>query len=403
MIERLRRKFIIISMLSVIAVLGVIISVSNVSNYLKIDRDTDALLEFIILNGGRFPKQGKNMKDHGGMSPEAPFSTRFFTVNLDPYGTAETIDTGKIAAVTTKEAREYADLAFHKGKESGFLGIYKYKSEKTDRGMMFVFLDCRKEFETFQGFLKNSLLVSLLGIISVFILVVIFSKRAVKPVAESYEKQKRFITDASHEIKTPLTIIDANTEVLELDYGENEWTKSIRSQIKRLAQLTGDLVCLAKMDEESKKLLMTEFSLSDTVQESAEPFTAFARMEGKDLSLSVERNISYVGNEQAVRQLVSILLDNGVKYALPESEIKVTLKKQGKYRCFMVDNQAEALTQGNLDILFERFYRRDESRNSQTGGHGIGLSIAKAIVLKHKGKIKAESPDGKSIVITVLL
>lgn len=403
MIERLRRKFIIISMCSVFAVLGVIISISNISNYMQISRDSDAMLEFISFNGGHFPKKGNYMKEHSNMSPEAPFSTRFFTVNLDLNGTVQTIDTGKIAAVTTKEAKEYAAKVYEKGKPSGLIGGYKYKSTATVNGTMVVFLDCTREFKTFQDFLEISLFVSFLGLAAVFILVVIFSKRAIKPVAESYEKQKRFITDAGHEIKTPLTIIDANTEVLELDYGESEWTKSIRNQIKRLSQLTTDLVYLSKMDEEQGKLQMVEFSLSDAVLDSGEPFIALSKAHGKKLRFSVEENLTYTGNEQAIRQLVSILLDNGVKYAVLGTEIEVTLKRQGKYKCLCVSNQAQNISQGNLDILFERFYRMDQSRNSETGGHGIGLSIAKAIVLSHKGKIKAESPDGKSLKITAFL
>lgn len=407
MIERLRRKFIVISILSVILVLTIITSTINISNYIQINNQADEILEIITSNNGHFPKPQKpkegDRRVPPEISPEAPFSTRFFTIRIDENENVLTIDTGNIAAITTKEAVNYAEEVLKSKDSSGFLEIYRYSSVKTDYGRLIVFLDFRKELETFKSFLKNSILISTMGVLSVFILILIFSKKVIKPIAESYEKQKRFITDAGHEIKTPLTIIDTSAEVLELDHGENEWTNSIKNQVKRLTQLTTNLVTLSRMDEENSNFQMTDFSLSDTILESAEPFLTMSKAQNKEFILDIERNLSYYGNESLLRQLVSILLDNAIKYTEEKGAIKLYFKKKGKHIILSVYNTTNNINQGNLNILFDRFYRHDSSRNSKTGGYGIGLSIAKAIVNMHKGKIKAESIDGKSIIITVQL
>lgn len=246
-------------------------------------------------------------------------------------------------------------------------------------------------------------LASTAGLITVFILVLIFSRAVVRPLEESYQKQKRFITDAGHEIKTPLTIIDANAEVLEMEVGENEWIRSIKNQVKRLSELTGKLVFLSKMDEESNILNFEDFSLSDAVSETAFPFETMAKAKNKELSINIEPNIIYRGDEYSIRQLVSVLLDNAIKYSPDGGKTELSLSSDGKRKRLRVKNSVEKIEKGDHSVLFERFYRSDESRNSQTGGHGIGLSIAKAIVTAHKGKISAHSEDGKSIEFTVIL
>lgn len=403
MIEKLRKKFIVISVVSVFIVLSVISAAICISNYMGINNHADNILEIIATNDGHFPKPKNHKPFQKEMSPEAPFSTRFFTVTANKKGNILSVDTGKIAAISTKDATEYAQKILQGQKNTGFIGVYKYLVQEKQNKTMIVFLDCRHDLEMFKSLIISSVFISVVGIFSVFTLVVIISKYAIKPVAESYEKQKQFVTDASHELKTPLAIIKTNSEVLEMEYGENQWTNNVNNQIDRMSQLVSELVCLAKMDEEVSQLQMTDFSLSDAVEETSNPFLALANLNSKTLITHIEKNLSYYGNEQTIRQLVSVLLDNAVKYASHNSKIKLSLKKHGKKYHISVFNMADNLDVGNLDVLFERFYRTDLSRNSQTGGYGIGLSIAKAIALKHKGKIKAESHDGKSLLITVII
>lgn len=268
---------------------------------------------------------------------------------------------------------------------------------------MYIFLDCEQELSTFHNFLIASIAISAGGFLLVFLLVLFFSKRAIRPVAESYSKQKRFITDASHEIKTPLTIIDANTEIIEMMGGENEWTQSIRNQIRRLTELTNKMVFLTRMDEENQKFTMLDFSLSDVVHETVEPFQAVAKTKNFQLDIKVEPNISYHGDEGTIRQLVSLLVDNAVKYCSGQGEIRVELRNVGRNRILTVWNTVDGIEKGSHDELFDRFYRRDASRSQKTAGYGIGLSVALAIVQAHKGRITAKSEDGSSICFTVTL
>lgn len=405
MIYTLRRKFIAATMASLFIVLTLLITTINLSNFKNISKNADMILNVLIENGGRFPMKKKEPNEfkplHSEMSAEIPFSTRYFSAIVNESGQVVALNTENIAAISTSEAEEIASHTYAENSSSGFNGIYKYGRLDTSNGSLLIFIDCKRELDTFYSFLVNSILVGLTGIFLVFILVLILSKKIVKPVAESYEKQKRFITDAGHELKTPITVIDANIEILELEKGENQWTKSIRNQVQRLSSLTSDLVTLARMDEENKNQLITDFSLSDAVSEASEPFNIIAKNNHKTFNLTIEKNISFKGDEKAIRQLVSILLENAMKYSNSNGTIELTLKKQGKKIIFSLYNSTDSIEKGNLDILFERFYRCDSSRSSSTGGYGIGLSIAKAIVNSHKGTITAFSSDGASLLITI--
>lgn len=409
MLKKLRRKFILIAMLSVALVLGIIIGAINVANYRSVCHEAEALLDVLAENNGKFPIHSEKNPDQKrndkparrGLSKEAPFESRFFSVLLNENLEVEFADTDRIAAVDNDEAGEYARTLAEKGKQEGFYHDYAYRAVAVNEDTRYIFLDCGRRLDSFRAFLRASLVMSLVGLLVVFLLVLVFSKLALRPVAQSYEKQRQFITDASHEIKTPLTIIDANTELLELEHGESQWTRSTRNQIRRLTSLTEKLVFLSRMDEEGSRLQMLDFSLSDAVAETAQPFVALAETQGKRLELDIEPSVSYCGDESALRQVVSILLDNAVKYSNAKGWIRLRLVRNGPE--LTVQNSVEEIEQGNLDMLFERFYRRDSSRNSTTGGSGIGLSAARAVVEAHKGKITAHSDNGTSIEVRVSL
>ena len=410
MINKLRNKFILLIMISMAAVLFVIIGSINMANFIKLNDDADAVLSVLASNNGSFPKptfqNGKPVfrSQAPGISVETPFETRYFTATFSENGTLTSEYTGSIAAVSSVDAANYAQKAMSNKQRTGYIGYYKYlKSNADDGKQLIIFVYRGRELFSFRTFLATSVVISAVGILAVFLLVLFFSKRIVRPVAESYEKQKRFITDASHEIKTPLTIIDVSTEVLELEQGENRWTGSIRNQVHRLASLTENLISLTRMDEESNRLDMAIFSLSDAVLESALPFLPLAESRGKKYTLQIEPDISYLGSEQSIRQLVCILADNAVKYSSPDGEIVLILKRLGKSITLVCKNTVVAIEKGDHDIFFDRFYRADASRNSETGGSGIGLSLARSIVAAHKGKITAKSEDCSSIVITAIL
>lgn len=414
MIQTLQRKFILISMLSTLLVLSIIISAMNFLNYQKVVGDADFTLRILSENNGKFPKrefpmvqESETPHTHGNLrpesiSPELPYESRYFSVILSQNADILSIDTGKIAAVSTSEACDYALQAWELQHTCGFLKDYRYLRKEDGDKTYLIFLDCGRSLSTFRSFLISSILVSFLGLASVLALVLIFSKLALRPVSESYEKQRQFITDAGHEIKTPLTIIDADAEILEMEFGENEWLQGIRKQTSRLAELTNSLIYLSRMEEPKNQQKKTEFCLSDTIEESIGSFLALAATQNKSFDLNIAPLLSCCGDESSIQQLISILLDNALKYSPEHSRIAVSLHKKGKNLLFSVHNKTEPISKEHLSRLFERFYRTDASRNSETGGYGIGLSIAKAIVTAHKGKIWASSEDGHSLKITVI-
>lgn len=409
MIKKLRRQFIAIAMASLFLVLGGILFIINAVSFYNVRQNADMMIDVIAANGGVYPI-GK--KEEGGRglgfrrdSPEAPFDTRYFTVTVDVTGAVVSTDTDRIAAVSAGDAASYAAALWEDGQTSGFQDSYRYRAVAGAEASqtMYIFLDCGRELSTFYGFLTASVLIGLAGLLLVFVLVLFFSELAVRPISRSMERQKQFITDASHEIKTPLTIIDANTEVLEMERGADEWTQSIKNQVHRLSEMTEKLVFLARMEENRAGLARTDFPISEAVAEEAEEFRPLAQAQGKRLLLEIEPELMYHGDEHAIRRLVSLLLDNAIKYSDDRGEIELSLTASGRNRVLTVYNTVREIPRGNLNRLFERFYRLDASRSSETGGYGIGLSAARAIVAAHGGKISAKSSDGRSIRFTAIL
>ena len=405
MIRKLRMKFIAISMISTMTVLFLIIGSINLLNYREMSTNADTILNIMIENDGSLPDDvyQSQHKKHANISPETSFESRYFTVFIKNDTQEYDIDIDNIAAVDQEKAARFAQKIKRSTEKQGFISKYRYIRQDTSDGTKIYFLDCTKSMTSFRNFLVSSIFVSIFGVSAVFILVLILSKKAIEPVVESYEKQKRFITDAGHEIKTPLTIIDADTTILEMEYGENEWLSDINVQTKRLTDLTNDLIYLSKMEEEEKKISMIEFPFSDVVEETAQSFQNLAKVQNKKFVTKITPRISLKGDEKAIRQLISILLDNAVKYCGENGEIRLSVWKKGKNTMLSVYNTTQEMKKENLNHLFDRFYRTDASRNSQTGGYGIGLSIAQAVTTAHKGKIQALSEDGRSLLITVTL
>ncbi len=419
MIKKLRRKLIVACMASLAIVLAVILGGVNLMSYQKVIRDADAVLTLLANNDGTFPQgqgdrppppdgglaQGKrNLLGKAGLSPETPYESRFFSALLDETGQVLQTDTGQIVAVDAEQAAAYAQQAARSGASSGFLRNYRYLVLSEEGNTRVIFLDCGRSLSSFRATLLASLGLSVLGLLAVLVLLLVLSRRIVRPVAESYERQKQFITDAGHELKTPMTIIGADVDLAEMECGENQWLADIRHQAQRLTGLTNDLIYLSRMEEEQPKLQYIEFPLSDVAEEMALPFLAPAKSQDKELSLHIQPMLSCTGDEKAIRQLFSILLDNALKYSPAGGKLELRLQKQGRTLQLIVFNTtSQPVDRDKLPHFFDRFYRSDPSRSSQTGGYGLGLSIARSIVQAHKGKIRAESPDGKSLLIIISL
>ena len=400
MIRRLRKKFVLLCMGVVVAVMVAVVALMNCFFIARTNATLDGMLAFLVDNGGDFPDmdggevpripRGPRQTDWGGMdiaSPEAPFITRHFSVLLSAEGEALSVNTESIAAVSGEEAVLYARRALDRA-DSGYLDIYRYRVAATDEGTLVVFLDAGTQLATARQFLVISGAVALGVCLAVFLLALLFSGRAVRPIAQSVEKQRQFITDAGHELKTPLTIISANCEVLEMEMEKNEWLTGIEKQVARLRKLVNDLVALSRLDEGRPMGEEARFSLSDAVCDTALAFSAAAERAGKRLRVEVEPAVFVTGDEAALRQLTAILVDNAVKYADAGGEIRVGLRG-GRHPVLTVENDCRNVSELPLDRLFDRFYRFDPARTGD-GSHGLGLSIARSIAEAHRASLRAE-------------
>lgn len=413
MINKLQKNFIMITMVSAFFIILLLIGTINVINLYQMNHRIDGAVKILSQNEGTFPKYDKgkppreNIEFGFQLNEETPFETRYFVVKLNSDGSAREIDTSHIRAISSEDAKEYAEEILENGKKNGFEGIYKYAVVKQGYGYMVIFIDCRTSIQSVTIFLFTSSGVALGVLLLMFILVSVFSKKAITPIIESMEKQKQFITDAGHEIKTPLAIISANADVLELTGGESEWVTSIRNQITRLDKLVKNLLMLSKMDEGNMKMSFVDFDMSKTVRETAGSFKAVAETQNKIFILEVQEGLKLCGDESSIQQLVSTLVDNALKYSDVNGTIKVTLTSYKKGFKLEVINTTDmdkvALSKDNLNKLFDRFYRADSSRSRDTGGYGIGLSIAKSIVEAHHGKISARCEEEAKICFQVVI
>lgn len=395
MLKKLQRKIICVAMASMSLVLIIIIASININNYININKQADNLLLILKDNNGKFPF----VKDYGKFSPETPFATRYFTIIQNDQGTL-IINVDKIASVDEEKAKSFLTKT---NKTTGYIDDFKYLVVEKEDATQYIFLDCSRDLHNFRNFLMASIFISLLGLIVVFILIVFSSKIVMKPIMESYKKQKQFITDASHELKTPLTVIDASCEVLEYNIENNEWLNTIKEQTKKLSDLTNKLVFLSRMDEENSRILMADFSLSELCEEIVTEYQSLSIIKEQAFTYNIESNITLFGDVSMIKQALCLMLDNAFKYSNKNGIIIFDVKKNKKNIKINMHNTVDEIPSGDLNVLFERFYRLDSSRNSQTGGQGIGLSVVKAIVEAHKGKIDAYSNDGKSIDFTIIL
>jgi len=286
--------------------------------------------------------------------------------------------------------------------ESGdYTFAYMYKS--TPSGNISIVL---REESSHKQFLKRLIITSsIIGVASLillFFISLIIAKRAIKPVEEAYNSQKRFIADVSHELKTPLAIINTNIDLLNSNKNDTiknqkKWIDYIAFQTDRMSKLVSNLLYLAKADNNEVLGEEVEFNLSDVVMNQALNFEAILYENNIDLDCDIKENISFKGNKEGFNQLIGILIDNAIKHSFKDTEIKIILKENKQKIHLSVENIGENIPKEDLEKIFERFYRVDKSRAREKGGYGLGLSIAKTIVEKYNGKIYAESEKNRTI------
>lgn len=423
MIARMRRKFVAIALASVAIVLAVIVGGINIASYISALERADERLGFIAEQGGSIVhgpggigfNEGGAPFDHPDpsiprnrdwYSPEFAFETRYFTVYLDAEGKAVSADLASIAAVDEQAAVELAEQVAAGGKASGFAGGYRYLLQEQDGQGMAVFLDMKRELDSIRSFAISSVVASALGLAAVAALLVPLSRWVVRPVEESQEWQRRFVTDASHELKTPLAIIGSAVDVMELDGGQSEWTESIRHQVARLADLTEKLVTLSRADEDAAQLNIADFDLGATAELLVADFQPAATAAGKTIEATIPASLSCHADQTLIGQAISLMLDNALKHSSAGPIVFEALAdprpgRGGGHARIRTENPIEAgtLSPGDHPELFDRFAKADESR-SVTAGHGIGLAVVRAIAEAHGGTASAQvSPSGDSISI----
>ncbi len=409
MIKKLRIKLILLTMISVIAVLAIIMTTINVSNYVKTTNDIDSIMNKLIEHGGSFDDfmpddarirtndDANNPFRPGDMGRETPFETRFFVVTFSLTDDTTTVNVKNIS-IEEDEALSLAKSVL--SKERGYKNYYRFRVLVENDKISVFFVDSETRLTQITTFLNLSLLISFISIVVVFIFIFLLSKKIIKPISDAYERQKRFITNAAHELKTPLTVISANNEMIELTNGESDLTLSINKQIVRMNNMVKNLSALSKIDEETN-LKKADFNLIETLDDMIESYSDSFNEKKKEIKKDYNEEIVYSGDEGLIRQLFSIILDNALKYS--KTFLNVKAYKSGKKTIISFINDASKIEIGNLDKCFERFYRFDESRASMIEGSGIGLSIAKEIIELHKGDIHAIGHENNQFEIKIIL
>lgn len=383
MIKKLRRKFILISMLSVFFVLAVTISAINISNYVMIENTASGVLAEVIKQG-----TGNQMEPGpGGPGPELR-QEHYFVVSFNEDGTIKETNNRQMFIISEAECNALATKVYNSELTGGKYDVFRYQKSVKDDGLTYVgFLDIREKLDSFHNFLLSSSLISLGAFAALFILILVGSKLVFRSTEEAYIKQKRFITNASHELKTPLTIISADLDLIEMDNGKTEWGESIRDQIKRLNEMTNQLVTLSKLEEEDKtRFPFGDFPLNEVCNKAIDSFSSSFKKEGIKFSHNITGNLTMFGNKYLIDELIYIFLDNSLKYTAGDSKSSyfvVSQNSKGKIE-FRFSNTIDKNDGVDIKQMTERFYR---SPTNKKEGSGIGLSVAQEIISLHKGKL----------------
>lgn len=406
MLKKLRQKFIFSALLSFALVMLILIAGINLLNAQAARRSQEGvlngILEYELTQKDRpKPRPIDEMPWAGG--PGNEFTSRFFVVRCDLTGAVRTFGDEYISSVDAETAGAYAAQALASGHDAGRCGNYRFRKAEKDGEYVLVFLNIQSDIRQQQKLLLASALIGAASFVCVSLLVLLLSKPAMKPYMKNIEQQKQFITDAGHELKTPITSIATSADIAAMEYKNDVWIANIQAQSARLTKLVNDLVMLSRLDEETPFPSPMRFSLSEAGWETAESFQARAKAEGKDFRTEIDESIDMLGDRESIQKTMSILLDNAFKYSDAGGQVRLTVEKKHGKAAIEVCNTCKQPVSGDPERLFDRFYRPDGSRSTETGGTGLGLSIAKAIVENHRGEISVSIAEQGAICFRVLL
>lgn len=409
MLHKLKLRYIFSSMSALFIVVLLLFAGINLFTTFQITQLNDHLLEVILENDGNVPKNTDTSSTFNlfSFNEESPYSMRYFTIIFENDQISE-INLTHIATLSESDVKIMATNILNQNESSGTYDDYQYLIEDNGSQKTLVALSTTSQQQTKKILLSATILVSFCSLIILLILVTLFSRRAIQPTLENINRQKQFITDAGHELKTPLAVISADVEVLEMLHESNDWTTSIHHQITQMNDLIKQLITLSKMEE---TILTTDsfevFDLSQVANTAVLNLLPLAQAHNKRIEEAITPNLSFRGNPTQITQLFSILMENAIKYALPDTTIQVRLIQKRRALFWSVTNVCEKTNREDLNHFFERFYRADTARTKSDPsrqGYGIGLSIAQAIVQNYKGKLTSElGKDQRRITFTVKL
>ena len=410
MFKRSRKKIILAIMGALVLLFAITLSVIMLASYREIRQENMAMLkrhvELYYLDsetGGPTvpPDAPPDMPDTHGLEPPGrpPLDQKpdyqlstFYSVAFGENDTVIAVDNGEKEVYSEEELITIAKEILGGNTASGRTGALTYIVDKRPGYTLVALMDNTVSESGLSTLLRNVLIVGSAAILVMFFISLYLSKRIIRPLEENDRKQKQFISDASHELKTPVAVIDTNAELLAREIGENEWLANIRYENERMGGLVRQLLDLSRAENAEAPMEQVDFSRIVTGEELA--FETFAFDHGKTIQSDIEDDVHLTGNPTQLTQIVSILLDNAIRHTTG-NDISLTLKRHGHEGVLTVINDGDAIPPDKLEHLFDRFYRGDEARTDDGHHYGLGLSIAKAITVKHGGSIGVSCQDGK--------
>lgn len=401
MIKKLRIKIVMVITVILTLTVAAIMTAINIVSQRNNQGQIESRLQRIADNDGFMPVEYDDLDPYHDAQSGYMDS---FSVQLDYFYEVKKIILSRDIVVHQDIIIEYANKALESGKKVGELGSYAYMVQSKQYGRIIVFMDVKPYQQANENLFFTTLIIGISAVVFFFVISIILAGWLVKPVKTTFDKQKLFISNASHELKTPLAVISANTDVLESEIGDNKWLGYIRSETVRMSELVNELLCLARLEDKSgHKLNIAEVDLTNLVMQTVLPFESTVFEMGKKLCVEAQPGVTAKCDASSIKHVITILIDNAVKYSNEHGAISVKLYTRSNKKIIEIYNTGEGVPKDKLDKIFERFYRQDEARNSKSGGYGLGLAIAKAGVEAHGGKIFAESEPGAWIKFTVIL
>ena len=352
---------------------------------------------------GRRGDNGQPPEIRNGREAAAAGLGNSYSILLNGDGTVASWTSERADLYTDEQITAIAGDILAEGRESGRIGTQFYRTAGGDGQTKLLVLDARLDFLSASNTLRSAILITAAACLLLSLLAWLLIRRMVRPVEEAFIRQKQFVSDASHELKTPLAVISANAEVLEQEIGENEYLGYIRSEVRRTDRLVQNLLVLSRLDRNTADAELKSFDLSHALLDVVLPFESTVYEAGKTLETDIPDGIGCTGNEEMIKQLAVILLSNALKYSDEHGRIRISLTAKNRLREIRVFNTGEPIRQEDQQKIFDRFWRADPSHNQETGGHGLGLAIARSIVETNHGKIAVESRAGEGTAFTVTL